>query len=162
MKRKNLLFVFIIISILIVAFSAIYFVTGVSSVYEPIKRYQFNGTVSQLVQKTNLYCSSNRNIVFNTEDTVGNQDNGYAFHYTVVINFNGSSTEYDLKLEETSEQKQIKTIISVVGAHDYSKKLGGYKFEDKGVTDLISNFEYNFINKLNKDQNTSISSIIKN
>jgi hypothetical protein len=160
--KKSKIFIIVVIFLLIVVAAAIFFVGGISSVYDPIKKYEYHGSVEQLIQKINSYTSINHDILFEVEDTVGDIKNGLAFHYTVVIRANGNTSNYDLKVEEIDKVDHNKSEISLVGAHDPTNKLGGYRPGDQGIKQLINIFENNFIRGLNNSQNMDIKAIPDN
>ena len=143
-----------------VVIGGIYFIVGISSVYDPIKKYEYNGSESQLVQNISSYANSNRSVDFEFKDITGNKKSGFAFYYDLTLNTGGKSCEYNLKFEETRNAVLHRTTISLVGAHDFKRGLGGYKINEKGVKKLIDAFERNVIDSLNKRQNINIITLI--
>lgn len=63
----------------------IYFVTGVSSVSPPIKKYQYFGSVNQLISGFEKYSSNHSALTFKITDTVGVFENGYAYYLTIKM-----------------------------------------------------------------------------
>jgi hypothetical protein len=138
----------IVIALLIVVGIFIYFVSGISSVYPAIKQYEFNGDMKQFENKLDMLTSQNKKVSFSITDTTGNKDNGYAYYY--MLNFDNN--EYDLKCEEKEFPNSIKAEISIVGAHNFNKRLGGYRIGDDGVKDLVNVFDEEIIKGLNVGQ----------
>ncbi len=158
-EMKKTVFILFGFLLLITIIAAIYFVGGVSAVYSPLKKYGYFGNVEGLLHAINLYKSDHHNILFEFEDTVGNLKKGYAFYYTVTIKANGNTSSYDLEFANTTGSNQIKSTISLIGAHDPTNKMGGYKMNDNGVKKLILVFQNYFIDSLNSVQNTNIKEI---
>jgi hypothetical protein len=145
------------IALLIVVGIFIYFVSGISYVYPDIKQYEFNEGMKQFKNKLVMFTSQNKKVSFSINDTTGNKNDGYAYYYTV----NFDNNEYDLKCEEKEFQNSIKTEISIVGAHNFKKRLGGYRIGDDGVKNLVNVFDEEIIKGLNVNQNTVIVPIPK-
>jgi hypothetical protein len=151
---KKILLIVSMAAFSIIFMAAIYFAVGISSVYDPIKKYEYHGSVNQLIMKINFYSLNNHNVVLEFEDTTGDIQTGYAYYYDVTLKANGDIFNYDLKFEDVAHQDQSE--ISLVGAHDPIHKLGGYRIKDTGVKQLLYFFENNFIDSLNDLQCTDI------
>jgi hypothetical protein len=116
----------------------------------------YNGSVNQLVQNISSYSTVNNDFQFDLQDTVGNKKNGYAFYYGIIMKAEKHYITYDLKFEQKGDLNQNKAEVSLVGAHDYHNKIGGYKINGKGVNVLVSILDSDFIEKFNKNQTIRI------
>jgi hypothetical protein len=139
----------ITVALLIVAGIFIYFVSGISSVYPAIKQYEFNGGIRQFNNKLVLFTSQNKKVSFSIDDTTGNKNSSYAYYYSV----NFDKNEYDLRCEEKDFPNSIKTEISIVGAHNFRRRMGGYRIDHDGVKNLVDVFDEEIIKGLNVNQN---------
>lgn len=151
--RKTIL---ITIGVALIVFIAIflYFVTGVSSTYAPIKQYEYSGTTDQLITVIRKYASTNSGITFEITDTTGNKKNGYATYMSIEA----KNIEYSLKCEEQNSDSNLsKTIVSLVGAYDKSRNIGGYSTEAKGISGMIDKFDLNILKPLRNSQNIKIT-----
>jgi len=156
MKNRRRVIAFVAFFLIIVVVSAIYFASGLSAVYDPIKKYTYNGTVKQLVQNITSYASENSDVKFGLEDKVGNSTDS-AFYYSVKLKNGADSIVYDLAFE--ANKLKYGTTILLVGAHDISHKMGGYHLKDDGVKNLVAIFDSQLITNLNKTYHPGIETV---
>ncbi len=158
---KNTITIIAAVALFIIFSLVIYFGVGISSVYTPLKKYEYYGSIKQLMQKIDLYISNNHEVSIKPGDTVGNNSNGYAYYYTIQMNVEKNNIEYDVRFENKTSSDFNNTQISLIGAHDYGNKIGGYRINDNGVKNLVYTFDNNFISRLNEKQNTGIKAMSK-
>jgi hypothetical protein len=157
-KTKVIILAISIIGLIIVIGVFDYFVSGVSSTYPPIRKYEYKGSFNQLITGIRDYTLSNADVKFKITDTVGNKDNGYAIYLNIETKTNQDSIEYDLKCEEyNSKGNPNLTIISLVEAYNKTQNIGGYSKKTKGVDDLVNEFELNILKPFNDNQKVHIS-----
>lgn len=121
----------------------IYFVSGVSATYPPIKEYNYSGTTSQFISIFRQYAETNSNLIFKVTDTTGNATNGHAIYLEIEM----SNVEYTLKcIEDKSDTRN--TAIWLVGAIDKSRNVGGYSKEAEGVEALVDVFDKDILASL--------------
>ena len=157
MKKTILLLLLIGLSILIFIGVLGYFTSGVSSVTPPIKQYQYIGTVDELISGFKKYSETHANLTFNITDTVGNQDNGYAYYMTIALMKDKHNITYRLKCEQNKGDKTARTNVDLVLAFDETNKTGGYQKKSKGVEPLVNNFDVNFLTPLRNSQSIKIT-----
>lgn len=80
--------------------TCIYFVAGVSSTYHPIKKYQFSGSVVQLLSGLKSYSATNSNVSFRITDTTGSKENGYGIYMDVDVKSSQGDILYNLECEK--------------------------------------------------------------
>lgn len=152
----------IIVGLILLSFACvwIYFAVGVSSVHSPIKRYEYLGSLEQLMSGIQRYSSANPDLNHKITDTVGDKENGYAIYMTIEMRSKTRKIMYELKCEEMKyEGESATTEINLVGAHDMVNKTTGYKIDDTGVKELVNYFDANFLVLLKASQNINISSL---
>ncbi|WP_428330298.1 hypothetical protein [Mucilaginibacter sp.] len=151
MKKIILITVTLVFIGLIIVF--IRFVTGVTSISEPIRQYKYSGSLNQLVSCIKKYTLTDQNVSFEITDTTGNIKNGYAVYITIYLKDDLHNIEYGLKCKENnSNSGSINTIIKLVKAYDKSNNTGGYYIDGKGVKPLVNTFEVNFLVPLRNTQ----------
>jgi hypothetical protein len=153
------------VNIIIIAFALatiigamIYFVGGMSAANDPIKKYESPDSVEELIQKIKLFKAINNKIFFELKDAVGDSKNGLAFYYDVVLKADGNEIIYNIKFNAVN-RSSTQSVLSLIGAHDPTNKIGGYNLNDKGVEELVNKFEIIFIDSLNKIQHTNLKVI---
>lgn len=134
----------------------IYFVAGVSSVTPPIKKYQYLGSVNQLLSGIQGYASTNPNVTFKITDTVGSRSNGYGIYMTIGMKKNGHDITYRLMCEGDDNNSIVKTKVHLILAFDETAKTGGYQLNGKGIKPLVDDFETDFLVGLKNKQNLQI------
>lgn len=134
--RKRTIIAIIFVLVIITAF--IYFVSAVSSVSPPIKKYLYLGSVDQFVSGIQNYASNHPNVAYKITDTVGNHDNGYANYMTIEIK-KQHNIRYRLMFEPDNN-KVIKTNVNLILAYDETNETGGYQMKAKGVQTLVNQF----------------------
>jgi hypothetical protein len=130
----------------------VYFVSGVSSTFPPIKQYEFNGNVKQLITGIKSFVSRNSSMKFYLTDTTGNENNGYAYYATLRIN---DSLEYNLKFED-QDDNILKIDVALIFAYNNINNKGGYSDKAQGIGSIINNFNNCFIKPLSTQQNIQI------
>lgn len=153
--KKPITFIAAAALIIIVAL-VIYFAVGISSVYPPLKKYEYYGSIKQLTRIMDTYISNNHEVSIKPGDMVGNDINGYAYYFTIQMNVDKNNIEFDVRLENKTSSDLNNTQILLIGAHDYGNKIGGYRINDNGVKNLVYLFDNNFISHLNEKQNAGI------
>lgn len=148
MSKTKVIIPISIIGLVIIIGFFVYFVSGLSSTYPPIRKYEYKGSLNQLVTSIREYTLTNADVKFKITDTVGNKENGYAIYLNIETKTNQDSIEYGLKCEEyNSKGNPNLTIISLVEAYNKTQNTGGYSKKAKGVDGLVNEFELN-ISKL--------------
>ncbi|MEZ5083680.1 MAG: hypothetical protein R2750_09540 [Bacteroidales bacterium] len=143
------------ISVILIC-SGLYFVTQFSAVYPPMAKYHYSMNVMQL-QKTIIDITNiQQNISYQLTDTVGSNENGFAYYMNVKIKDIDAEYEYTLKYNEEKKfwKQNTSSELDIISAFDNIHKTGGYKIEGKDVKKLIDIFENEIINKIEKN-NTS-------
>ena len=129
----------------------IYFVTGISSTYSPIREYKFSGNVDQFLIAIRKYASTNPDMVFKITDTTGNEKKGFATYISIET----KNIEYSLKFENNNTGNN--TSIKLVGAYDINRNVGGYSKSAKGMDSLVKQFELNVLKPLRNEENFNIT-----
>ncbi|MBB2144003.1 hypothetical protein GM921_00770 [Pedobacter sp. LMG 31464] len=135
----------------------IYFVSGVSSVSPPIKKYQYFGSVNQLLSGFEKYSSNHSDMTFKITDTVGGIENGYAYYMTIEIMNNKHNITYRIMCEQNKDDKNIKTNVNLILAFDETNKTGGYQMKGKVVEVLVKQFDLGVLKPLKDKQNIQIN-----
>jgi hypothetical protein len=157
-KTKVIILAISIIGLVISIGYFVYFVSGVSSTYPPIRKYEYRGSFNQLITGIRNYTLTNADVKFKIADTVGNKDNGYAIYLNIETKTNQDSIEYDLRCEEyNSKGNPNLTIISLVEVCNKTQNMGGYSTKAKGVDGLVNEFELNILKSLKDNQKIQIS-----
>jgi hypothetical protein len=153
--------IYIIPGLIVIGFigTCIYFVAGVSSTFPPIKKYQFSGSVNQLLSGIKEYTSIDRNVTLKITDTTGNERNGYAIYMDVEVKGLTGDILYGLKCGKSNDDGEPATtliqLISAFNAKDY--KIGGYGIKGIGVKNMVKDFDTGFLVELQKKQKMSIN-----
>jgi hypothetical protein len=141
-KTKVITLAISIIGLVIVLGYFVYFVSGVSSTYPPIRKYEYKGSFNQFITSIRQYTSTNSDVKFKITDTVGNKENGHAIYLNIETKTNQDSIEYGVRCEEyNSKGNPNLTIISLVEAYNKTQNIGGYSKKAKGVDVLVNEFE---------------------
>ncbi|MDB5011376.1 MAG: hypothetical protein JWQ06_2165 [Mucilaginibacter sp.] len=150
----------IIICFVVIGFigTCMYFVVGVSSTIPPIKKYEFSGSVNQLLYGINKYTSTNANVTLKITDTTGNKHDGYAIYMDIEIKSEASVIIYNLKCEKDNDDGEAdKTLVQLIGAfNERNYKVGGYGINGTGVKKMVNDFELAFLMGLKQQQHMSI------
>ncbi len=138
------------IVILIVLGGFIFFASRISTVYPPIKEYKFQTTASDLRLSIIKTLENQDKFEYKFTDTVGNEQNGYAYYIDLRIKDRQIDNNYTFKYyDEERFLGKIKTSkIDLIGAFDKIHNTGGYKLKDTDVPKLISIFDVEFIDKI--------------
>jgi hypothetical protein len=138
--------------------TCMYFVAGVSSTFPPIKKYQFSGSVNQLLSGIKEYTAINPNVSLKITDTTGNEENGYGIYIDIVVKGLKGDILYNLKCEKSNDDGEpAKTLIHLIGVFNTKNyKIGGYGNEGTGVKDMVKDFDTGFLLDLQKQQKMSI------
>ncbi len=126
-----------------------YFVVGISSVYPPIKSYEYPKSIHQLENSMTALAAANKNISFKNTAITGTEARGYHYYFTVELKNAANDLEYKIVYDKANNWiKTNTTEIKLVGAFDKINKTGGYKYKDKGVKELATLFEKDFLYRL--------------
>jgi hypothetical protein len=146
MSKTKIIIPISIIGLAIIIGFFVYFVSGVSSTYPPIRKYEYNGSLNRFIIGIRKYALTNTNVKFKITDTVGDKDKGYAIYLEIETKTNQDSIEYDLKCEENNSKGNPNlTIISLVEAYNKTQNIGGYSKKAKGVDSVANEFELNIL-----------------
>lgn len=148
--KKILIIILTLIVILIVG-AFIFFVSGVSAVSDPIKKYEYSGNIDQLLSGVRKLTLRNPNVGFKITDTTGGYSNT-AIYLTINIKNDNKDIEYGWKCEKNNNDTKSTTIISLVEAYDITNNSGGYIAEGKGVQPLVKVFESILLVPLKKEE----------
>lgn len=135
--KKELLIVVVTITFLI-GFIAIfiYFVTGVSATYPPIRKYSYSGTPDELIGGLRKYSSSIPDVTFKVTDTTGDVNNNCAFYVSIAVR----NVEFTLKCEEHYSNDEGNTLVMLVGIYDRIRNVGGYSRDAEEIDVLVDRF----------------------
>jgi hypothetical protein len=150
MKKPIIVIVGIGLIIIVIA-TFVYFVTGVSSTYAPIRKYEFSGNTDQFVAGLRNYISTTSKMTYKITDKTGNETNGYATY----ISIEAGNIEYSLKCESYNN----KTRVSLVGIYDKVRNVGGYSKEAKGIDTLANQFELKVLKPLQGNQKMKFTTL---
>lgn len=154
--KRSLIIAIILGGVALAIGSIIYFVSGVSATYPPIKVYQLTENVSQSVNIIQGFVSKKPGMKFSITDTTGTKEEGYAYYATLRIN---DSLEYSLKFEDKDGSSSFGvTNMALILAYNNVTIRGGYSKQAKGVTSIICHFDDLVINSLRKEQKINIIS----
>lgn len=150
-----------IIPVVIIFIGAfVYFVSGVSSTFASIKKYQYSGSINQLITGLRRYASNNPDVTFKITDTTGNRTNGYGIYMEVKMIKDRHHFEYSLMCEKNDDSGMPDaTKVELVFAYDSTSNSGGYKKRAHGIKVLIDNFDTDFLVGLKNNQNIKLSPI---
>jgi hypothetical protein len=82
---RKILNIIIGLSLISLVGTCLYFVAGVSSTSPPIKQYEFNGSVHQLLTYIKAYTTVNPSVAIKITDITGNEKNGIATYMDIQI-----------------------------------------------------------------------------
>jgi hypothetical protein len=133
----------------------VYFVGGVSAVYDPMKSYSYSLTRDELKQRLIDTIRANPNLTFNLTDSTGTDRNDLDYHAEILVKLGKEQYEFNIKYNKENRlwDNSVKSEISLIGAFDVGQKTGGYIPEAPDVNRLIDIFEKEIIAKLS--ENTS-------
>lgn len=124
----------------------IYFVSQFSATYPHLKDYTYPLTVRQLEKEIIEVIKSDTSFKYVITDSTGtNVDRNY--YMTIDQNFSDMSLSYHITY---SRHYFTKSTLGLVGVFDKTNKSGGYLNTDKDVQKLISIFDNQVIDKINK------------
>ena len=91
--------ILVITGLIVVGFvgTCIYFVGGVSATIPPIKKYEFSGSVDQLLSGIQKFALTDSDITFQITERTGNKQNGYGTYFDIKIKIDTSIMEYNLE-----------------------------------------------------------------
>ena len=130
--------------------TCIYFVGGVSATYPPIITYKYWGPTQQFENDLMNLVQSDSNMVYKKTDTVGSVESGFRMYLTI----DDKGKIYDLRYEKTDDGS---TLLKLVGIHSNNYTKGGYQLGDKGVSELLVNYEKDLIKKLQQRPNVKLT-----
>lgn len=126
-----------------------YSVLQISSVYPPMKEYNFSLTTAQLTKEIIKIAHDDSNFNFKLTDTIGtSKDN---LKYYAVVYLKNDTTTYRFNLSYNQSGKKNST-INLAGAFDQTHKFGGYQNNNKDIQSLITVFENKFIDRISYDR----------
>ncbi len=149
MKWKYVIF-FCALAVMAFCFiKIVYPIINISSVYPPMKEYNFSLTTDKLANEIIKISNNDTNINYKITDTTGTSNDN--LKYYADINLKNDSTLYSynffyIKLDKTHSK------IGLVGAFDKTHKFGGYQNDSKDMQNLIAIFENKFIDRINSNQ----------
>ncbi len=148
---KKILLTAVILSLVTVVAVFIYFISGISSTYQPIEKYQYFGNFSQFSENMNKLSSTNNDIFFKIKDTTGDNQTASTFYVEIEIRNNKNYFQYDLKFEQANLDNQLNTykIIKLICVFDKSKNIGGYSKDFKGYERIMDAFDSSILRPLN-------------
>lgn len=138
--------------------SCLYLVAGVSATIPPIKKYEFSGTVDQLLSGIRKYAFADTTVTLKIIDTTGDKNTGYGIEMDIEIKSDKHILIYNLKCEKNNgDYKTDNTLIQLIGA--FNKKdhnVGGYGIKGVGVSKMVNEFDTVFLTKLKRQYNMNI------
>ena len=150
----------LIFGVLVFIGAFVYFVSGVSETSAPIKKYQYSGSINQLINGLRRYASANPNMTFKVTDITGSRTNGYAIYTDIKMIKDQHHFEYSLKCEKNSEDSAPAiTKAELVFAYDSTSNTGGYGAGAQGIKVIIDNFDNDFLVGLKNNQNIKLTPI---
>jgi hypothetical protein len=149
-----------IFGVLVLIGAFVYFVSGVSATIAPIKKYQYSGSIDQLINGLRRYASANPDMTFKVTDITGDRFNGYATYMDIKMIKDRHHFEYSLKCEKKNQDNAPATTkAELVFAYDSTSNSGGYGAGALGIKVLIDNFDKDFLVGLKNNQNITLSPI---
>lgn len=154
MKRKTIILLIVGILIAVVVGAFIYFVSGVSAVSDPIKKYKYTGDVDKFITTLKKYNLAHKNITLELTDTIGSKRSDYyAVYMTVGMKKNSDSITYRIMCEKENGKSEVHLIL----AFDETTKTGGYRANAKGVQPLVDYFDSYFLTPMEKSEALKIT-----
>ncbi|WP_207429517.1 hypothetical protein [Pedobacter sp. SYSU D00535] len=151
MKKTPILYVLFAAFLVLGAF--VYFVSQFTSVYPPIRKFEYSKNVTDFHNDLRTLISTRPNISFQLTDTTGTEENGYVYYYNIKVIDSKKSNEFNVAFKTEENWKgDRKNTICLVGAYDRIHKVGGYSKESKGIDRLAKAFEQDVYEEL---KNTS-------
>jgi hypothetical protein len=141
--KKKILKISILVIVALVVIDLIYvfyFTSGVSATFPPIKQYEYEGNINQLINKTKDFVSTQPNLSFKIDETFGNESSGFVYEMIIKIKNNSHDLLYELKCESMNNAKS-KTLLKLIGAHDLTNDKGGYGMKADGMATLLGIFD---------------------
>jgi hypothetical protein len=144
--RKGIGIIVLVLAFFTVVGGFIYFVSGISSVSPPIATYSYAGRIEGLVSGIQEYGSTNQTISFKVTDSVGTDSDTYALYVNIGIKNQDRNVMYNLSFKPIDGSDRTKgTLVLFIGAHDLTRKIGGYSINDNEVRDMLNYFESEFL-----------------
>ena len=146
MEKRRVIIFSILTSVVFCFVLMIYFVTGISAVYPPMKEYNFSLNVDELVKKIDNIDKDDSNLNFEIKDTTGTTEKGFRYYANLYLKDNTTSYTFNLFYDQSDKEHSK---LGLVGAFDNSHKFGGYQNNSKDIQKLITIFESRFIDRIN-------------
>ncbi|MBB6610119.1 hypothetical protein H7F15_03630 [Pontibacter sp. Tf4] len=131
----------------------IYFATQLSATYAPLKSYRFSMTTEELQERLFQVVDTNPNMTLNLSDSTGTDKENRHYHADILIK--GETEEYEFSISYYTKdglwKNNDKSVVSLVGAFDRVNRTGGYKIDNTDIEKLITVFENQVINKIDKN-----------
>lgn len=145
--KKGFLILLVITLILVIASRLIinYFVSNISAVYPPIKKYELQMSQSDFRQFINYNKHDTLDFEFNLTDSTGNKETGFYYYVDCKIKNVGFDNLFNFKYYKNETNNFI--TLNLIGAFNLSSNIGGYKMKDNGVPELTEIFENRFVEK---------------
>jgi len=127
--------------------TCIYFVSGVSATFDPIKTYDYTGNADTLVSRLHRLAQDKKLFSIKLTDTTGIKKTGFNYYFELRwINPEADTIEYSIKLSRTDHWfTKNKTVLELVEAINLTHLSGGYSQTAQGIQPLINNFDINII-----------------
>lgn len=126
-----------------------YPVLQISSVYPPMKEYNFSLTTAQLANEIIKIANDDSNLNFKITDTTGTSKDNFKYYADVYLKNDTTIYSFNLFYNQSGKRNSK---INLVGAFDKTHKFGGYQINNKDIQSLITVFENKFIDRINYNQ----------
>ena len=150
MKFLKPILIFFGIIITIIICICLYFVTGFSYTYPPLKEYNYSISADNLGKGLINLTKLQKSISIKFTDTTGSKESGQNYYMDIKIINVDTCYEYNIKYNHRKQfwRNSPSSEIDIIGAFDKTHKTGGYKMEDKDVKRLITIFEDKITSKI--------------
>ncbi|MES2454176.1 MAG: hypothetical protein V4594_01485 [Bacteroidota bacterium] len=127
----------------------VYFASGISAVYPPIKSYDFDGVEYSIKQSIEEIVAGDSTLSFKMTDITGYEE-PYKYYGSFSVKRGRHQYLFDIKYQTAAKflGNDKYTELSLIRAFDESNKTGGYSKEDKNVSGMLILFEEVLIKKL--------------
>ncbi|RZK39954.1 MAG: hypothetical protein EOO90_16960 [Pedobacter sp.] len=147
----RVLIIIYIFIILIALGTVVYFLGGISRQTTPIRRYEYQGSVKELVLDISRYTKLRPNVKYFITDTIGDIKEDYAIRVSLELIANNDDTlEFDLKIEPKDKLVSTRTNVYLTKAYNKTNISGGYQAKSEGVKTLVDFFNSDFVHNIRK------------
>ena len=139
--------VVLLIIIVLLNSCCIYYLANISSVYDPMKKYEYSISSKDLEKAIIDIAKDDSTFHYKITNIIGHK------HYMDFEIINDSTNLlYNINYIDSEESKKDSpsSILSLVGAFDRINKCGGYKIENEAIKKLIITFEIRVKDKIDK------------